>query len=76
MLAGPSSEDQRLTAATLAGLRAMPGVLANEYMLLLCWGQQEADSGSVLVWVPEGMEESKLEGLSLGPASGVGLGTS
>lgn len=50
------------------------------HFFLLNLGQQEptglACSHSVLAWAPEGMEEPRLEDLSLGSASGVGRGTS
>lgn len=42
----------------------MTDVLAHDCLLLLCWGRQEPGSGSALVWIPERMEESGLEGLS------------
>lgn len=74
LLAGHSSEDQSHSSRS-SGLQAMPGVLAHDCLLLLCWGRQEPGSGSALVWIPERMGESGLEGLSLGSASGVGLGT-
>ena len=80
MLASSSSADQRVTSATLAGLRAMPGVLVSERMVLPSMvetvGTRLACSDSGLAWTPEGMEESKLKDLSLGSASGVGRGTS
>lgn len=80
MLASSSSEDQRVTAATLVGLGAMPGVLVNECMVLLCWGQQEpglpaqtlAWPGLLKGWRSPGWRTS----LSLGSASGEGRGTS
>lgn len=80
MLASSSSADQSVTSATLVGLWAMPGVLVNECMVLPSMlgtaGTRLACSDSVLAWTPEGMEDSRLEDLSLGSASGVGRGTS
>lgn len=69
MLASPSSEGQRVTAATLAGLRAMPAVLANDFMMLLCLGQQEPGlSAQTLPWprFQKGWSSPGLEGFSLG----------
>lgn len=58
----------------------MPGILVDECLVLPSMpgtaGTRLACSDSVLDWAPEGMEESRLEDLSLGSASVVGRGTS